>query len=191
LRGKTLTLHSKLETLNAKPYLLEGLHPLHQHAASGRYQPRSVHPLPTPNDSHSGLRRDLWSLASLAVQHLHSRAGLWWPFWFWGCRCSRHGCCMLVVMLVVVKGSPPSYDGLSLWQRCSQRTCAGPWRARSWSHPRLYRCFFVFFTLGTGPRRSLNLKLSDTRVYEPQIRARLGTTASAPPTSCKDVYWSR
>jgi len=34
-----------------------------------------------------------------------------------------------------------------------------------------------FFTLVTGPRRSLNLKLSDTKVYEPQIRARLGTTA--------------
>ena len=35
----------------------------------------------------------------------------------------------------------------------------------------------LHFTLVTGPRRSLNLKLSDTRVYEPQIRARLGTTA--------------
>jgi len=34
-----------------------------------------------------------------------------------------------------------------------------------------------FFTLDTGPRRSLRLKLSDTRVYAPQIRARLGTTA--------------
>jgi len=34
--------------------------------------------------------------------------------------------------------------------------------------------FFFFFTL---VRRSLRLKLSDTRVYEPQIRARLGTTA--------------
>ena len=34
-----------------------------------------------------------------------------------------------------------------------------------------------FFTLVTGPRRSLNLKRSDTTVYEPQIRARLGTTA--------------
>ena len=34
-----------------------------------------------------------------------------------------------------------------------------------------------FFTLVTGPRRSLSLKLSDARVYEPQIRARLGTTA--------------
>jgi len=36
--------------------------------------------------------------------------------------------------------------------------------------------FFFFFTLVTGPRRSLGLKLSDTRVYTPQIRARLGTT---------------
>jgi len=32
-------------------------------------------------------------------------------------------------------------------------------------------------TLVTGPRMSLSLKLSDTRVYEPQIRARLGTAA--------------
>ena len=37
--------------------------------------------------------------------------------------------------------------------------------------------FFFFFTLATGPIRSLNLKLSDARVYELQIRARLGTTA--------------
>ena len=36
---------------------------------------------------------------------------------------------------------------------------------------------FFFFTLVTGPGRSLSLKLSDTRVYGPQIRARLGTTA--------------
>ena len=34
-----------------------------------------------------------------------------------------------------------------------------------------------FFTLVTSPRRSLSLNLSDTRVYEPQIQARLGTTA--------------
>ena len=31
-----------------------------------------------------------------------------------------------------------------------------------------------FFTLVTGPRRFLSLKLSDTKVYEPYIRARLG-----------------
>ena len=36
---------------------------------------------------------------------------------------------------------------------------------------------FFFFALVTGRRRSLSLKLSDTRVFEPQIRARLGTTA--------------
>jgi len=29
--------------------------------------------------------------------------------------------------------------------------------------------FFFFFTLVTGPRRSLSLKLSDTKVYEPQM----------------------
>ena len=34
-----------------------------------------------------------------------------------------------------------------------------------------------FFTLVAGHRRSLSLKLSDTRVYAPQIPARLGTTA--------------
>ena len=33
--------------------------------------------------------------------------------------------------------------------------------------------FFFFFTLVTGPRRSLSLKLSDTRVYEPQVRCKL------------------
>ena len=37
--------------------------------------------------------------------------------------------------------------------------------------------FFFFLTRLTGPRRSLSIKLSATRVYEPQIRARLGTTA--------------
>jgi len=54
----------------------------------------------------------------------------------------------------------------------------------------LYSRQVFFFTLVTGPRRSLGLKLSDTRVYEPQIRARLGTTAhfcevvvSCPPPS--------
>ena len=49
--------------------------------------------------------------------------------------------------------------------------------------------FLFFFTLVTGPRRSLSLKLSDTRVYEPQLRARLGTTAHfcepQPPTLAK------
>ena len=36
----------------------------------------------------------------------------------------------------------------------------------------LKSCFvFFFFTLVTGPRRSLSLKLSDRRVYAPQIRS--------------------
>ena len=35
--------------------------------------------------------------------------------------------------------------------------------------------FVFFFTLVTGPRRSLGLKLSDTRVYEPPIRAEEAT----------------
>jgi len=64
--------------------------------------------------------------------------------------------------------------------------------------------YSFFFTLATGPRRSLRLKLSDTRVYEPQIRARLGTTAhrnrtrytgcrgarSSCPRPSRTVIWS-
>ena len=34
-------------------------------------------------------------------------------------------------------------------------------------HPKPFFFFFFFLTLVTGPRRSLSLKLSDTRVYEP------------------------
>ena len=37
--------------------------------------------------------------------------------------------------------------------------------------------FLFFFTLVAGPRRSLGLQLRDANVYEPQIRARLGTTS--------------
>ena len=37
--------------------------------------------------------------------------------------------------------------------------------------------FFLIFTRVTGPARSLSLELSDARVFEPQIRARIGTTA--------------
>jgi len=40
--------------------------------------------------------------------------------------------------------------------------------------------FFFFFTLVTGPRRSMSLKMSDTRVCEPQIRAHLGTGCRSP-----------
>ena len=45
--------------------------------------------------------------------------------------------------------------------------------------------FFFFFTLVTGPRRFLSLELSDTRVHEPQIRARLCQTRGwTRPRSC-------
>jgi len=48
-------------------------------------------------------------------------------------------------------------------------------RALSWVLNKV--TFFFFFTLFTGPRRSLSLKLSGTKVYQPQLRARLDTTA--------------
>ena len=37
--------------------------------------------------------------------------------------------------------------------------------------------YFFFFTLFTGPRSSMSLKLGDESVQEPDIQARLGTTA--------------
>jgi len=43
--------------------------------------------------------------------------------------------------------------------------------------------FFFFFTLVTGPRRSLSLELSDTRVYEPQIPCGIHRRAVGPRTS--------
>ena len=42
------------------------------------------------------------------------------------------------------------------------------------------RRWYFFFTLITGPRRSLSLELSDTRVYQPHTRVRLGSTWYAP-----------
>jgi len=42
--------------------------------------------------------------------------------------------------------------------------------------------FFFFFTLVTGPSRSLSLKLSDTRVCEPQIRGFAPHLAPTPET---------
>ena len=41
--------------------------------------------------------------------------------------------------------------------------------------------FFFFLTLVTGPRRSLSLELSDTRVDAPQIRSRLDGGAWGVP----------
>jgi len=72
----------------------------------------------------------------------------------------------------------------------SDQRGAGPWRGGGLQRPassprasplararcvwnRLWGFFFFFFTLVTGPSRSLSLKLSDTRVYEPQIQAQV------------------
>jgi len=41
-----------------------------------------------------------------------------------------------------------------------------------------FRCFFFFLTLITSPRRSLSLKLSDSRVYEQIIHFRVGQEIS-------------
>ena len=66
------------------------------------------------------------------------------------------------------------------------RLAAGAGAGRGvWLGPRRDRrspagLLLFFFTLVTGPRRSLSLKLSDTRVYEPQIRALLGTAGLLP-----------
>ena len=47
--------------------------------------------------------------------------------------------------------------------------------------PPVLAILFFFFTLVIGPRRSLSLKLIDTRVYEPQMRARLGDCVLLSP----------
>ena len=41
----------------------------------------------------------------------------------------------------------------------------------------MYKCMYVFIYIYMCPRTSLSLELSDARVYEPQIRARLGTNS--------------
>ena len=46
---------------------------------------------------------------------------------------------------------------------------SGVWRA--------LRFLFLIITLDPGPRRHLSIELSDTKVYGPEIRARLGTAA--------------
>ena len=73
---------------------------------------------------------------------------------------------------------PHSAGARGSWQDVSHRLAHRVQRSSPASPRKPLRSFFFFsFTLVTGPRRSLSLKLSDTRVYEPQIRARLGTTA--------------
>ena len=47
---------------------------------------------------------------------------------------------------------------------------------------------FSFFTLVTGSRRSLRLELSDARVYEPQIRARLNVLGSGVGSRVQGLF---
>jgi len=63
----------------------------------------------------------------------------------------------------------------STWEGCCWWTLS---RLTTWSYaPSAGPPFLFFFTLVTGPRRSLRLKLSDSTVYEPSIRA------GPPPSS--------
>ena len=80
-------------------------------------------------------------------------------------------------------GAPMDVPSLPSLQ--SPQSCSG--FDALWSGPLLY----FFFTLVAGPRRSLSLKLSDKRVYEPQIRARLVPNLQSPQ-SCSgvDALWS-
>ena len=72
--------------------------------------------------------------------------------------------------------SPPTQKNLLKRTRYSPIICSDPLATHYPLCASSWLCFFFFFTLVTGPRRSLSLQLRDTRVYEPQTRARLGTT---------------
>ena len=63
--------------------------------------------------------------------------------------------------------------GDTVWKKINEAKSGADIKKISGNDPMVV----FFFTLVTSPRRSLSLKLSDTRVYEPQIRARLGNTA--------------
>ena len=69
-------------------------------------------------------------------------------------------------MLVLGGGAVSSEQGTPVW-------VSELLGSRDSEAGRLRLILFFFFTLVAGPRRSLSLKLSDTKVYEPQIRARL------------------
>ena len=72
-----------------------------------------------------------------------------------------------------------------LGHRCLRKRGAIHTLDQSIFFPLLLLFLFFFFTLVTGTRRSLSLKLSDTRVYEPQIRARLGSHNTPILTACR------
>ena len=65
-----------------------------------------------------------------------------------------------------------SLSRCSLWRRRGEAgvpPLLGVRRSRAHPRPKFF-FFFVFFTLVTGPKRSLSLDLSDTRVYASQMR---------------------
>ena len=64
---------------------------------------------------------------------------------------------------------------ISLLKSATSQICCHVTK-RGWTSQLLDFFLFFFFTLVTGSRRSFSLELSVTKVYEPQIRARLGTT---------------
>ena len=70
-------------------------------------------------------------------------------------------------------------DFVRTWNRSGKRSSLRSSSSSSSTSRSLPLSFFCF-TLVTGPRRSLSLNLSDTGVYEPQMRARLGTRNPDP-----------
>jgi len=75
------------------------------------------------------------------------------------------------------KPSSSSLIPSSLYARVNRERCdktlekyCCPGEKGMWNAHSPVTTVFFFFTLVTGPRRSLGLQLSDTRVYEPQIR---------------------
>ena len=82
-------------------------------------------------------------------------------------RVQHVGWCVFLVCPVALRGS------------LSRRSTRARGSSRDASPDRHLLLFF--FTLVTGPRRSLSLKLSDARVCEPEIRVSLVTTARGTP----------
>ena len=80
-------------------------------------------------------------------------------------------------LLACFLGKNPMIDLITISRSVLSGPCTLNSQPSTSLYPKLRPFFFFFFTLVTGLGRSLSLKLSDTRVYEPHIRARLGSTA--------------
>ena len=97
---------------------------------------------------------------------------------------------LIITMIKWIRTSRLSIkDSVSRWGE--HRPLFQRGRADSARDPPPRRNFF-FFTPVTGPRRSLSLKLSDTKVYDPQIRAQnRSARASCPPARGAAAAWRR